>query len=85
MNAQEIAAELIKDAMIRHIETVARYKHQCVEFTCCRIAEETGELISAATSRSKGRDLNRSDRMWDEAVDSVAMILRLLNEWPDGA
>lgn len=83
-NIESIAEELMKDAMKMHTKTIAKYKHPSVEFTCCRIAEEVGELISAATSRSKERDFNRSDKMWDEATDSIAMVLRLLHEWPNG-
>ena len=81
-----IARLLIVDALrkYREVRSNPDYKHPCVEFSCCRITEEIGELICATTSTSKGRDINRADRMWDEAVDSVAMILSLLCEWPDG-
>lgn len=53
-------------------------KHPSSEFTCCRIAEEVGELIQAATSTSKGRDMDRAPRILDEAIDAIAMIVRLI-------
>ncbi len=58
--------------------------HATVEFTCCRIAEEVGELVQAATSTSKGRDINRAVRIREEAIDVIGMVVRLLREFPDG-
>ncbi len=58
--------------------------HPSAEFACCRISEEVGELVQAATATSKGRDINRREHIIDEAIDVVAMVIRLLEEWPDG-
>ena len=58
--------------------------HDSADFACNRIAEEVGELIQAATAMSKGRDVGRAPRIREEAIDAVAMILRLLREYPDG-
>lgn len=58
--------------------------HPSAEFACCRLAEEVGKLTQAATAMSKARPAHRRERMWDEAVDVLAMLLRLLDEFPAG-
>ena len=58
--------------------------HDSAEFAVCRITEEVGELAQAATAMSKGRDVGRESRVRAEALDSIAMILRLLREFPGG-
>jgi NTP pyrophosphatase (non-canonical NTP hydrolase) len=60
-------------------------KHLSADFACCRIAEEVGELIQATTSISRGRGLERRGDIRAEAVDSIAMILRLVRDYPDGS
>lgn len=58
-------------------------EHPNVEFTCCRIAEEAGELIQAATSTSKNRNVDRGGRVVDEIMDLMAMLVRLAQAFPD--
>lgn len=58
--------------------------HPSAEFACCRITEEVGELVQAATATSKGRELVRAERMREEAVDVLAMVFRLMEEFPEG-
>ena len=58
--------------------------HPSVEFALCRVTEELGELAQAATATSKGRDINRRKPMREEALDTVAMVIRVLREFPDG-
>lgn len=41
--------------------------------------------MAAATSKSNGREVGRRDRIREEVVDLLAMIVRLVEEWPDGA
>ena len=55
------------------------------EFAACRVAEEMGELIQAATAVSKGRSAGREGRVWREAVQAIAMVVRLVREFPEGA
>jgi NTP pyrophosphatase (non-canonical NTP hydrolase) len=84
MNDIEIL-ELFTNALTR--ADVAREKfgpHHSAEFACCRLAEEVGELIQAATSTSKDRDIGRGIRINYEAIDVIAMVVRLLREWPEG-
>lgn len=59
--------------------------HPSCEFAACRVAEECGELVQAATAMSKGRYKDRSERVWNEAVDVIAMVIRLVEEFPDGS
>lgn len=54
------------------------------EFACCRILEEAGELVQAATSVTRGRDEDRGPRIEKEAIDLIAMVLTLLREFPEG-
>lgn len=58
--------------------------HDSAEFACCRIMEEAGELAQAATAMSKGRHENRKPRIREEAIDTIAMVLRLVEEYPYG-
>lgn len=58
--------------------------HPSAEFAVCRITEEVGELAQAATAMSKDRWVDRGPRIREEARDSIAMILRLLEEFPEG-
>ena len=77
--------EFLLDAVDRADLAVARFgPHPSAEFACCRIAEETGELVQAATSNSPQRTGPRADPIRQEALDSVAMIIRLLREYPNG-
>jgi hypothetical protein len=76
---------LLNDAVIR--AKLAREKfgpHDSAEFAVCRLTEEVGELAQAATAMSKNRDKNRRERIRDEAIDVIAMVIRLLQEFPDG-
>jgi len=76
---------LWREAVVRADIATARFGlHESPEFTLCRLAEEVGELVQAATSRSKGRDQNRAPRVRDESIDVIAMVIRLLREWPNG-
>lgn len=78
-------AEFLQEAQL--VADTARDRfgpHPSVAFTLCRLMEEAGELSAAATSRSKGRDINRAPRIREEALDVVAMVLRVLREWPIG-
>jgi NTP pyrophosphatase (non-canonical NTP hydrolase) len=56
--------------------------HPTCEFTGCRLAEELGELVKAATSGSEERP--RVEAMDEEAIDLFAMVIRLFREWPEG-
>lgn len=76
---------LLSRAWTRSMSAAAKFgPHPSAEFACCRIAEETGELIQAATAVSKGRGKDRADRVYDEAIDVIAMVIRLVQEFPDG-
>jgi hypothetical protein len=59
--------------------------HPTADFAACRVAEEVGELVQATTAVSKDRGVNRRERIFAEAVDVIAMVLRLVREFPDGA
>lgn len=78
------------DAIIESSKEKARWararfgQHPSAEFACCRLTEEVGELVQAATATSKGRDKNRTKAILEEAVDVIAMTIRLLEEYPDG-
>ena len=78
------------DAMLAEAKKRAEFArgkfgpHPSAEFACCRLGEEVGELIQAATSMSKGRHIGRAARMREEATDVIAMVLRLIEEFPDG-
>lgn len=76
---------LLADAQVEATRAAMNFgPHPSAEFTACRIAEEAGELVAAATSTSKGRDQNRAARMREEGVQLLAMVLRLFREWPEG-
>ncbi len=75
----------LKDAQEQAEKALQEFgRHPSADFAVCRLTEEVGELAQAATAMSKGRHLNRRERMYDEAVDVLAMVLRLLREFPDG-
>ena len=77
--------ELFKEALERADYAKEKFgPHRSAEYTCCRIAEESGELIQAATSSSRGRNVDRAPKMREEALDTIAMIIRLFREWPNG-
>lgn len=59
--------------------------HPSAEFAANRVTEELLELVQAATSTTRGRDSGRRERIYTEAVQAVAMIVRLWREFPDGA
>lgn len=59
--------------------------HPTADFAACRVAEECGELVQATTAASKARGVNRREKIFAEAVDVIAMVLRLVREFPDGA
>lgn len=82
---RRVGEELIKRAIDRARWAADRFgPHPNAEFTICRLVEEVGELAQAATSTSKGRDIDRGRRIFEEAVDAVAMVIRLLAEFPEG-
>jgi NTP pyrophosphatase (non-canonical NTP hydrolase) len=84
IDTEEVYFDLVlSEAFARADLAVQRWGlHSSCEFTCCRLAEEAGELIKAATSGSEKRP--RSEAMHDELVDVVAMLIRLFREWPSG-
>jgi len=85
MNTEKPGSEFWENAVVRADLAVEKYgHHDTVEFTLCRLVEEVGELVQAATSNAKGRDVDRGPRILDEATDVVAMVIRLLREWPEG-
>ena len=83
--ADPLEAEVLARAVYRATWAQARWgPHPNAEFSCCRIAEEAGELVQAATSRSRGRGEQRLPAIYAEAIDTIAMVLRLLREFPKG-
>ena len=73
------------DAVERADLATAKFgPHPSVEFALCRVTEELGELAQAATATSKGRDIDRRKPMREEALDTVAMVIRVMREFPDG-
>ena len=58
--------------------------HKSVDFAACRVSEEVGELVQAATSTTRPATFDRKLRVREEAIDSIAMIIRLVSEFPRG-
>lgn len=76
---------VLADAIREMVHAKRRHgPHPSAEFAACRVAEEAGELVQAATSVTRGRGENRRERIRTEAVQTIAMVLRLLDEYPDG-
>lgn len=88
---QELADEApAEDTLLREAQALASRvavkfgPHQDACFAIARLTEEVGELAQAATAMSKDRDIDRGPRIREEAIDVIAMVLRLLREFPEG-
>ena len=80
-----MAVRLMQDAWQRATQKRREFgPHPSADFAACRVAEEAGELVAAATSMTRGRDGFRGERMEEEAIDLVACVLRLLIEFSNG-
>lgn len=79
-----IDAILRKAKMRADMAYRAHGPHPTVDFAACRVAEEAGELVQAATSVTRPPDFNRQMEIEEEAIDTIAMVIRLLREFPEG-
>lgn len=84
MHIQTVA--LLEQAHKRAIKCRRKFgPHPSADFAACRVAEEAGELVQAATSMTRKEGFDFQTKIREEAIDTIAMVLRLVDEFPDGS